>query len=177
MMQILANSLVSASLFVIVGLGFAFLYESERFFNFFLGFIIAIGAYALLLFIRFFHMPLALAILLGLLLASTVGATISFIFIRPLRQLKVPAWGLLIVSLGLYLISQNALSIAYGDKSQSVRSGIVSVGHNIFGAYVTDVQLATFFVAIFILFFINIFLVRSDLGRTIRGVSSNDDLC
>jgi len=40
-------------------------------------------------------------------LSGAIGAAVSYAVIRPFRQLQVPAWGLLIVSLGLCTILQN----------------------------------------------------------------------
>lgn len=177
MMQVLANALVSASVFALVGLGFALLYQTERFFNFFLGFTVTIGAYAMLFLAESCRLPLVLAIPLGVLLASVVGTAISSAVIRPLRQLRVPAWGLLIVSLGLYTILQNALSLVFGDNTRTVRTGTISVGHNILGALVTDVQLVTLFVCAVAFVALVQFLDKISLERAIRGVSSNAELC
>lgn len=177
MMQVLVNALVSASLFALVGLGFALLYQTERFFNFFLGLTITLGAYAMLFLAESCHLPLVLAIPLGVLLASVVGTAISSTVIRPLRQSQVPAWGLLIVSLGLYTILQNALSLVFGDNTRTVRTGAISVGYNVLEAFVTDVQLTTLFVCVTAFMALVQFLEKTRLGRAIRGVSSNAELC
>lgn len=177
MIQVLANALVSASLFALVGLGFALLYQTERFFNFSLGITITLGAYAMLFLAESCHLPLLLAIPLGVLLASIVGTAISCAVIRPLRQSQVPAWGLLIVSLGLYTILQNALSLMFGDGTRTVRTGSIGVGHDILGALVTDAQLETLTICVVAFLALIQFLDKTRLGRAIRGVSSNTELC
>lgn len=176
-MQVLANGVVSASLFALVGLGFALIYQSERFFNLFLGFTIALGAYAMLVLSEACHLPLLLAIPLGVLFASAVGTAISWAVIRPLRRLGVSSWALLIVSLGLYSILQNALSLIFGDATRTVRTGAINVGHNVLGAFVTDAQVTALIVCAAASVALIWFLDKTRTGRAIRGISSNVELC
>lgn len=176
-MQILANALVSASLFALLGLGFALVYQTERFFNFFLGFTITLGAYAMLFFVDSCHLPLVCALPLGVLLASVLGSAISSTVIRPLRRSQMPAWGLLIVSLGLYTIFQNTLSLVFGDNTRTVRTGAISIGHNVLGAFVTNAQVMTIVVCVAAFIALVQLLDKSRLGRAIRGVASNVELC
>lgn len=177
MMQVLANALVSASLFALVGLGFALLYQTERFFNLFLGLTITGGAYAMLVLAESCNLPLVLAVPVAVLLASAGGTTIASTVTRPLRQAHVPAWGLLIVTLGLYTILQNALSLVFGDNTRTVRTGAIGVGYKAFGALVTEVQLITLVLCVAAFIALFQFLEKTSLGRAIRGVSSNAELC
>lgn len=123
------------------------------------------------------HLPLLVAIPLGVLLASAISATVSYAAIRPLRQLQIPVWGLLIVSLGLYTILQNVLSLVFGESTRTVRTGVINVGYNVLGAFVTGVQLITLLVCIAAFVALIQFLYNTRLGRAIRGVSSNVELC
>jgi branched-chain amino acid transport system permease protein len=48
-----------------------------------------------------------------------------------------------IISIGLYTILQNLISLIFGDDTKSIRTGEVKVGHEILGAYITDIQIIT----------------------------------
>ncbi len=49
----------------------------------------------------------------------------------------------MIASIGLYVICQNLISMAWGDDINSINSGNVSVGREFIGAYITDIQIIT----------------------------------
>ncbi len=72
---------------------------------------------------------------------------------------------------------QNVLSLAFGDNTRTVRTGAISVGYNVLGAFVTDVQLITLLVCALAFVLLIQFLDRTRLGRAIRGVFSNAELC
>jgi len=58
---------------------------------------------------------------------------------------------MLIASLGIYLILQNLISIFFGDETKSFRTWEIKEGHQLLGAYITDVQIAIIIVSIFLL--------------------------
>jgi branched-subunit amino acid ABC-type transport system permease component len=83
---------------------------------------------------------------------------------------------MLIASLGLYLIFQNCISMLWGDDTKSIRTGIIKVGNEIFGAYITDLQILIIVICL-TLFSINfLFLKYNNIGRKIRAVASNQEL-
>lgn len=122
-------------------------------------------------------LPLSVAIPVGVLAAGMTRALFDASVLRALRQTNVNGWGLLIVSLGLYTIFQNALSLTFGDYTRTVRAGTVGVGPNILGAYVTDIELITVSVCATVFILTVLFLRTTRLGRAIRGISSNPELC
>jgi len=83
---------------------------------------------------------------------------------------------MLIASLGLYVILQNLISLIWGDDTKSIRTWSVKVGHNVFGAYITDVQIITIIVSLVLFAVTILFLNYSSLGKQIRAVSSNPEL-
>jgi branched-chain amino acid transport system permease protein len=83
----------------------------------------------------------------------------------------------LIASIGLYVILQNALSLYFGDDTKVINISEITVGHQIFGAYITTVQIVTIFISLTLFFSINLFLHFTKIGKSIRAVSSNPELC
>lgn len=176
MIQILANSLANASLYTLVALGFSLLYQTERYFNIMLGFTISLGAFTMLFFAESCDLPLPLAVPISVVFASCVGTVISFIVLRLFVWRRVPLWGCLVVSLGIYTILQNVLSLTFGDNTRTVQSGPIDVGFNIVGAFLTGTQLLTILACSSALVGVERFLAMTKLGRAIRGVSSNREL-
>jgi branched-subunit amino acid ABC-type transport system permease component len=53
---------------------------------------------------------------------------------RPLRHKGASALILLLASLGVYIVLQNIISMAFGDDTKTIRSGMVKEGVNLLGA-------------------------------------------
>ena len=54
---------------------------------------------------------------------------------------------------------------------------MVTVGNEVFGAYITNIQIITIFVAAVLFIAVNLFLQITSVGKSIRAVSSNPELC
>ena len=63
------------------------------------------------------------------------------LFYRTLQKKEIESWKMMVVSLGIYVILQNIVSIIWGDKRVSMKSWEVLVGHEIMGGFITDVQI------------------------------------
>lgn len=83
----------------------------------------------------------------------------------------------LIASLGIYIVLQNCISLFWGDDTKSIRTGEVKVGNEIFGAYITDIQIVIIVVSGLLFVGSLLFLKYTSLGKSIRAVSSNPELC
>lgn len=176
MLQILINSFVSASIFLLVGLSFSILYSTSRFFNISQAVVITGGAYAMFVAVYFGNLPLWISFFFGIALAAAIGVIFELSLFRTFRHLRMSSWGLLITSLGVYTIFQNVISIWFDDITRSVRLGAVRVGHELLGAFITDIQLLTLLVSLGGLFFVTLLLRATPLGLAIRGISSNSEL-
>lgn len=84
---------------------------------------------------------------------------------------------MLIASIGLYTVLQNFISLFFGDDTKSIRTGEVKVGHEFFGAYITDIQIITIVVSGLLFIGVLLLLHKTTLGKQIRAVSNNPELC
>lgn len=84
---------------------------------------------------------------------------------------------MLIASIGLYTILQNFISLSFGDDTKSIRTDEVKVGHEILGAYITDIQIITIAVSTVLFVAMLLLLHKTRLGKQIRAVSNNPELC
>ncbi len=83
---------------------------------------------------------------------------------------------MLIVSLGVYVILQNLISMYFGDDTKSFRTWEVKAGHQFLGAYITDVQIITIVVSDVLLFLSWLFIEKNKIGKQIKAVSSNPEM-
>jgi branched-chain amino acid transport system permease protein len=176
MMQLIINIFVTASLYFLVAQSFSIIYYPSKFFHLAQAAIITLSAYFTYYFAVEVGLSLALSILLAIISTIAIGIFLAYFIIEPFRRKKNQSFVLLIVSLGLYVILQNLISLIWGDSPKSFRMGEVKVGHEVLGAYVTDIQAITIIVSASFFILSNIFLKTTKLGRNIRGVSSNEEL-
>ena len=117
-------------------------------------------------------MAVPLSVLFGVLLMLAVNQWIY----KPLQKRNLASWQMMIASLGLYVVLQNIVSMVWGDSTLSFRTWEVKVGHEILGAYITDVQIITIVASILLLFGSWLFCEKTQTGRKIKAVSSNPEL-
>jgi branched-subunit amino acid ABC-type transport system permease component len=99
----------------------------------------------------------------------------KFIFLS-MRKVNLSSLNLLIASIGLYTILQNLISLFFGDDTKSIRTGEAKVGHQILGAYVTDIQIITIVVSAILFVAVLLLIHRTSLGRQFRAVSNSPEL-
>ena len=177
MLQIAINILSTAGLHIIVGLSVFFYFLSGRFFNLSHAGLVAIGGYATYSLHVSGGLPLIWATLGGLLCCCFIGLLLEVCCFRRLAAENAKGWALLLVSIGLLGILQNAISLIFGDNVKSLMPGVIRPGTELYGAYFTSIQ-STIILAALSLFFLAIILLHfTRIGRTIRGVSVNPELC
>ncbi len=110
-------------------------------------------------------------------MAVCVGLLCEILFYRSMRKRNAPALAYLIASIGLYTVLQNGISLFFGDDTKIIRTGEVTIGNEIFGAYITNIQIITIVVSALLFIAVNLFLQFTSIGKSIRAVSSNPQLC
>ncbi len=119
---------------------------------------------------------LGIAIPIAIIGAIVIPVMMEILIYKPLRNQGTSSWKLLVASLGLYVVLQNLISLFWGDDTKSIRMWSVKTGHNVFGAYITNVQIITITVSIMLFVSVLLFLRFASLGKQIRAVSSNEEL-
>ena len=177
MNQIYFNILLTTSIYCLLSISFSILYSVTKFFNIALAAIITLSAYFVYLFANKFVLIFPLAVALAIIAATFVGALCEVLIFRRMRKKNVPLLSFLIVSIGLYVVLQNSVSLIFGDNTKIINVAEVTIGNQIIGAYITNVQIMTFIVSVILFFVVNLFLHYTTTGKSIRAVSSNPELC
>jgi branched-subunit amino acid ABC-type transport system permease component len=171
MSQLVVNILVAASLNLLLALSFYPGYHTTRFFNLSHAFLPTCAAYALLLATSTLKLPLSLGVVLALLAAVAAAVLLQTALFAPLWRRGLAGWQLLVVSLGGYIVLVNIISMLFGDEMRTL--GLSSTRRTIFGAYISDVRLATILTAFLGFGFMVFLLRRTALGKAIRAVGSD----
>jgi len=175
MFQVVANSLLAASAYALVGLGLALLMRVARFINFAHGVTLASCPYFALCLVRC-GMPLGAAISVAVVLSMVLGCTTEVGVYKPLRRRGASSLVLLLASLGIYVVLQNVISLVFGDDTKSIRPGVVREGLNLLGARITPIQITTICVSVVLVVGLALFLRYAKLGRAMRAVANDPEL-
>jgi branched-chain amino acid transport system permease protein len=175
--QIIANILVTATLYSLVAVSFSCIYYPTKFFHIAQAAVITFGAYFVFFFASKFSIPFSVSVALAIAAATLIGVACEVLVYLQMRKKNVPALAYLIASIGLYVVLQNCISLFFGDDTKIINTAEVTVGNQILGAYITTIQIITVFVSITLFIAVNLLLHYTATGKSIRAVASNPELC
>ena len=170
--QLLANGLIAASYYVLVGLGFGLIYSLSGAFNVCHAASFVIGPFTLFLLMEH-GVPLAFAVVAGLLLAFLCGFALDAGVFRLFRRRGDSPLVLLLVSFGVYLAFQNLIALLFGDDARRVAWQFQNASILVLGAWVTRVHLWLLLSAVTACMALGIVWKLTAWGRTMRAVSSD----
>ncbi len=175
-LQIFFNIWVTFSIYLLCTYSFTLIYHSHKFFHLAHALSISIGAYTAYHFNHNFGLNLLLSSSIAILFTILFFIGIELSIYNKLRQRNATPLVFLIVSLGIYIVFQNLLSLLFGDNTLSFYKKNIIVGNEYFGAFLTNNQIIIIFVCIF-LYFLSLFFIKyTKVGRCIRAISSNHEL-
>jgi len=168
--------LISFSLYLLIAQSFVLCYFPTRFFHIAHAATLTTAAYLTHLFTIQLNLPPPISIPLSITCATTLGLLTELTLYKPLRNRNASPMTLMIASLGLYIVLQNAISMLWGDSTKSIRTGQIKVGHEFLGAYITDIQIITIATCLTLFTACALFMKHNRIGRNIRAVASNPEL-
>jgi branched-chain amino acid transport system permease protein len=184
MFQATLNAVFVASVYALVGLGFGWHYRLTKFFDFSYAVIFVIAPYACWGLLQFVRTRTLLAFwvcsIVGIACAIVFAAMLESFLFRPLRARSAGVLVPLLVSLGIYIVMQNAISLVAGDEMKTIwfvpaREGrLIEVGH--VAGRMTNSQLTTVLLAILVYVMSLAIMYRSQVGLMLRAVADNADL-
>ena len=175
-MQVLYNIVFAYSILAIFSLSFYLIFKPTKIFHIAHAFTISLGAYMVYLFYHILELNLIVSIVLALTISTLYGIANEQLFYKHLRGKKESNIKMLILSLGVYIVSQNLVSIFFGDDIKALGKGEVKVGHEFMGAYITDIQIITMFVSLLVLLFTFYLWNKTKFGFAIRAIADNPEL-
>lgn len=175
-MQIVFNIGLSFFLYCLVGLSFVVIYGPCGFFNLVHAVTLTFAAYFSYLFSQQAGLTLWMAVPLSIACATCAGLLTEITVFDPLRRRAASPMMMMIASLGFYSVLQNCISMIWGDDTKSIRDDEIKVGHEFFGARVTDTQIITIVICVVLFLTCVLFIKHSRVGRNIRAVASNPRL-
>jgi len=179
-LQQLINGLVLGSVYALVALGYTMVYGILELINFAHGEITMMGAMVALAVIGALALaapglPGVLVLGAGLVVAIPVcmalGLLIERVAYRPLRH--APRLAPLITAIGVSIILQNVAMMIWGKQYIPFPAVLPQGWHEVFGAHVTDVQIAILLLTMGIMLALVLVVRKTRLGRAMRATAQS----
>lgn len=176
MAQLLINIVVAFGNILLIGYSFQCVYSTLRFFHLAHAVSMAFGGYFVYTFSILCGMPWIVSILLSVLGAVLIMLSAYYFLYKQGERKHFAAWKMMVISLGLYVVLQNIISMIWGDTRLSLRTWNVSVGYEIWGAYITKTQIISIPASLFLTLSVQLFISKANIGRKIKAFSNNPAL-
>lgn len=175
-MQVLTNAAVAAAQYALCGLSIMVVLRISHFLNFGLGALIAVGAYGAYFFAVVLKLPPPLAWLGAICLAGICSVALELMVYEPFSRRGNRSLVGMIASLGVYVVVQNSIAIAFGSDVLMTRSGELRRPFDILGGRVTFVQCLSVVLVIAISLALSWMNRCTVYGKMTRAAGNNFDL-
>lgn len=172
-MQVVINILSDFVLYIIIAFGFSMCYSILGFFHMAHALSLTYGAYLVFTCSILFTFPLWLSIVLSIAFVIVIMVLVNSGVYQPNVKRGIEGWKLMIVSLGVYVVFQNIVSLIWGDSTLTFRTWPVMSGHSIMGGVITDVQIITITVSALLLLTVWWLLEKTNIGMSLKATASN----
>lgn len=174
--QLLANGIIAGSLYALIAVGFSLIYTTNRFLHFAHGSVAIAGGYMLYTLFDLWGVNFYLSAVLVVVLTGLLGCLLFAAVYRPLQKKKSASTILLIAGLGLLLLLENIISLIFGADVKTIDFLTVAEGRQIWGAYITPLQMVIVGTSVVFLGLVSIFIYKTKIGKIIRAVADNPEL-
>jgi branched-chain amino acid transport system permease protein len=176
-MQVLLNGLIVGSAYALMGIGFALIYSTVRYFNLAYGMVAVVGAFVAYTLLDSLGLHFVPSLLIGALVATVLGVCTYLFLFKPMVRKKSSPLVILVASFGLLIILQNFSALIWGNTTKSIYlSDKILRGYEFFGLFITPNQLMIGITCVVAMILLEIFLKYTKFGMSIRAIGDNQEL-
>ena len=166
--QLFVTGIVTGALYAMLGMSFSMVYSVTRVFHFAHVIAFAAAGYVSMALVRNLGWPLWASVIPAAATAVAIGAFSELAVYRPMRDQRGSLKTIMIASLGLFMIGQNALQLGFGPTALTYPNSTVSP--IIWGPVVFNLRDILTVVAALVLGGLVYMGLRTRAGRAIRAV-------
>jgi branched-chain amino acid transport system permease protein len=173
--QLLVDGVINGSHYALLGLAFGLIFGPSRITHFAFGPVYALSAYACWTAAVPLGLPLPLAAAAGVAAGALAGVATYRILYRPFERRQSPSLVILIASLGLFIVLENALGVVFGSDTKVVpgfNAAVILLGDVVF----TSVQAGQVLALIALALALALFLKRTDYGKAVMAMTDNPEM-
>lgn len=171
LLQQLINGLSVGSVYALIAVGYALIYSVLNFTNFAHSITVTIGAYGVFWVLTLLCQNLYIGIVAGIICAIMIGIIIEASAYRPLLQKKAKRTYLMIVGLGISVMGENLIVIAFTGRLRVYPINFSAGTVNLWGSNVGTMDLIILAVSLAALLVVELIIRKTRLGLAVRGAS------
>jgi branched-chain amino acid transport system permease protein len=172
--QQIVNALTLGSVYALFALGFTLVFGVLGVINLGHGAVFMVGAYAALLVITHFGLPLWAAIIVAMAVSGLAGALIDVLILKPLRKRNAPHLIPMIATIGMAIILNNGAQAMFGAGNLRFPAGTLPEGAmQIAGLHLTAIDLGIIIVSFALMAGLMIVMNRTQFGRALRAIAES----
>jgi branched-chain amino acid transport system permease protein len=169
LVQILIYGAVISAIYAMLAVGFTLIFGVARILNLAHGSFYALGAYLVYSLTADAHLPLWAACLLAVPLVGAFGIVVERVLVRPLRRSTL---AVLLITLAVALLVEQALLLIFGSEARNVPS-MIDATYRIAGVDISGQRLLALGAGITILAALWLFMQTTRLGSAILAVAQD----
>ena len=173
--QLLVNGVINGSHYALLGVGFGLIFGPTRITHFAYGPLYALSAYAAWTAAVPLALPIPVAMAVGVAAGALSGMATYRVLYRPFERRQSSGPVVLIASLGLFIVLQNAIGIVFGSDTKVVSRyspDVILLGDVVF----TSVQIYQVAALAVIGGLLALFLKRTDYGKALMAMTDNPEM-
>jgi branched-chain amino acid transport system permease protein len=168
----LVNGLTQGSLYALVAIGFVIIFGTMNLVTFAHGEVYMLAAFVGYFALSVYHLPWAVALLLGMAAAWLLGAATEKVAFRPLRATgHMPP---LLITIGLSIILKDMAVILFGAENRPVPS-IYDTPLRVGGTQISVLQLVILALAAALVVALRLLLQSTKIGRAMRATAQDHE--
>ena len=171
--QQLINGITIGSTYALVSIGFTMVFGVLELTNFANGSLYMLGAYLSLMLYSATGMNAFLAFFISIILTGGVGYLLDRLALRRLRNKKAPKLTGLITTLGMSMIIDNTIMLAFGSETKPFPNHFTGEGFTLGGVTVSRLTAITLVVTVVLMVLLTLFVNRTRVGKAMRAVSED----
>ena len=170
--QLLANGLVTGSVYAIAAVGVSLVYGILRLVNFAYGDMMAFGAFIAYFANTTLDLPMVAAAVVAMIGTAVLSVALDVVLWRPLRLRRAGFMGLFLASIGVALVLRQTILLIWGPQPRAYDVDPFKV-YVIGDVRLSLAQAATIVAASVAIVAIGLFLARSPTGRVMRAMADD----
>lgn len=175
LIQVLLNSLLTGSIYVLIGIGLSMVFRILGFANFAHAEQVTFGAYIAYVFNVIMGLNIIVGAIFAFSLTGLLGVASELLVFKRLRDRGGEAIPMMIASIGLGMVIRYSIREIWGPEVKFYNLEEVHI-YRLFSAKITEIELLTILSSVIVTFLVHFLLVKTKLGKAMRAVSDNTSL-
>ena len=171
LLQVIFSGLATGSIYALVALGLALIYNTTEHVNFAQGEMSMVSAFIGFTFFNFMGISLPIAIVLTLIASAFLGIVVERLVIRP--AIRAPHFNIFIITLGLSIVMKSSAGFIWSHNDYPYPSIFPDETITIGAATIDLIGLGNIGTTVVLMLILYVFFMHTKYGTAMRAVSEN----